>query len=123
MIQIDSVILVRVNPPLSKLILNLVETTLTSLRLENSLSRHPVDLDQLASCCIKLEKLSLVGCIILNAQDVDAAGRWNSDTFLPLLTKFKSDRNTCLGVWSPLIEKKSKLVELELNCCHIGTKV
>ena len=121
-IQLDAISPFLVSSALVKPILNVLGASLTSLSLCNLVIRYPVDMAQLASCCTQLVKLSLFKCNIFNARDVDAAGRWTEDTFLPLLTSFKSV-DTCLGVWAPLIEKKSKLVELELNCCHIGTKV
>lgn len=40
------------------------------------------------------------------------------DTFIPQLKEFRSD--ICLGAWSYLFENKSSLVQLSLNCCHIG---
>jgi len=80
----------------------------------------PVDMSLLAPC-YKLEHLSIINKSIINSEDVNAASRWTPDTFLPMLKSFRI--HTCLGVWAPLIERKSKLVNLELICCHIGTNV
>lgn len=76
----------------------------------------------LASVCTKLERLSLLYWGIADSDDDTAATCWTPQTFLPLLTHFKMV-NGCLGVWAPLIEKKSTLVSLSLECCHIGTNV
>jgi len=86
----------------------------------NLMGVGPIDMSLLAPCS-KLEDLTIVASPI-NSKDVDAASRFTPDSFLPMLKYFNTD--ACLGFWAPLmIEKKSKLVELSLHCCHIGTNV
>lgn len=87
-----------------------------------------VDLAVLAPICTKLEHLSFHDDPARIIMDFAAASQWNPDTFLPKLTHFQIrhsrwfDHN-CLGHWAVLIEKKSTLVHLSLDCCHIGTNV
>jgi len=82
-----------------------------------------VDMAHLASICTNLEHLTLFDARINH--DFEAACGWTPDTFFPKLTHFQSNNSysKCLGVWGVLIEKKSTLVHLSLQCCHIGTKV
>ncbi len=82
-----------------------------------------IDMAYLASICTNLEHLTLLdACINL---DFEAACGWTPETFFPKLTHFQTNnsKSKCSGVWGVLIEKKSKLVHLSLQCCHIGTIV
>ena len=80
-----------------------------------------IDMAHFASTCIKLEQVTFRWCSFIN-DDSEAFSRWTPETFLPKLTLFRSDF-CCLGLWGNLIEKKSSLVHLSLQCCHIGTNV
>ncbi len=46
---------------------------------------------------------------------------WTHETYLPALIELRT--NACLGNWSPLLERKSTLTQLALNCCHVETQV
>ena len=76
-------------------------------------------MDHLAGCT-KLEELDIFYHQILPLKPSDSIS-WTPDTFLPSLKKYRSD--VCLGIWSPLIEGKSKLTDLKLKCCHFDTDV
>lgn len=77
-----------------------------------------IQLEHLASCT-QLEKLKIMGgSILISSARNDPMIRWAPDTFLPLLKSFESD--ICLGVWAPIFEKKSTLINLELDCIHTG---
>ena len=86
-----------------------------------------VDMGYLASTCTNLEHLSLRTVSFIN--DSAASGHWTQETFLPKL-KFFLNRpgpnrfGSCLGqIWGSLMEKKSSLTHLDLECCHFGTNV
>ena len=67
------------------------------------------------SLCLQLENLRIIAITVLpNIVDstVDEA------TFLPHLKSFESD--VCLGLHSRLFEEKSTLVQLVLECSHVG---
>jgi len=84
------------------------------------LYRCSIDMGQLGYCS-KLKRLLIVKSPI-NSEDADAASNWTSDTYLNSLTHFRTD--ACLGVWAPLmVERKCRLVDLSLDCCHIATDV
>jgi len=80
-----------------------------------------IDMAYFASICTKLEQLTFDNCSFI-IDDSEAFSRWTQETFLPKLTLFRS-AFCCLGLWGNLIEKKSSLVHLSLQCCHIGTNV
>lgn len=102
------------------MVLDTFGANLKKLEMENGKSCG-FNMAYLASVCIKLERLSLNRGIV-DSDDDTAATCWTPLTFLPLLTHFKIV-DGCLGVWAPLIERKSTLVSLSLKCCHIGTNV
>ena len=79
-----------------------------------------VNLARLASCAV-LVNLTLCSCTI-SSEGSDTICFWTPKTFLPSLTDLMVE-NSCLGLWAPLLEAKSTLVRLTLNCCHIGTNV
>ena len=90
--------------------------TLKSLTL---ISCGQINLAFLESCT-QLEDLTIHRCSI----EPKAPTGWAEDkTFLPLLRKFEN-YELCLGsYWASLIERKSTIVHLTLDCCHIGTSV
>ena len=105
------------NPKFVKLVVNIFGEVLTTLDLYGC---GPTDMGQLGICS-KLEELSIVLSPI-NLEDVGAASCWTPETFLPSLTHFRTD--ACLGVWAPLmIERKCRLVDISIHCCHIATDV
>ncbi len=83
-----------------------------------------IDMGYLASTSTKLEHLSLHHTTTIN--ESEAAISWTPKTFLPNLTRFRNNYpfGNCLGpIWGALIEEKSTLTHLSLECCHIGTDV
>ena len=80
-----------------------------------------VDVDFLASVCIKLADLSIDQCKI-RGSEASIVSSWTPQTFFPMLTHFRST-DSCLGVWAPLIERIPTLASLTLHCCHVGTSV
>ena len=86
-----------------------------------TLKRCDFDMAWLSSCT-QLQHLT-INCCSLRTDKLITRGHnnWTHATFLPVLTEFQS--NVCLQKWAPIFEKKSTLVKLTLNCCHIATKV
>ena len=80
-----------------------------------------VNLAHLASCVV-LDSLMLLDSTI-SSEGSDTISCWTPKTFLPSLTELVVVCGPCLGLWAPLLEAKSTLVRLDLNCCHIGTNV
>ena len=100
-------------PKFVKMILDIAGPTLKTLDFKYGCA---VDMDYLASTCPKLEHLTFDHSNIIN--NSEAASRWTPETFLPKLNHFRT-RNVfgkCLGSWSILIEKKSTLAHLSLQC-------
>ena len=105
------------NLKLCQLVLNVFGEVLTTLDL---FCCGPINMALLGACS-KLEELSIVLSPI-NLEDVASVSCWTPETFLPCLTHFRT--NACLGVWAPLmIERKCKLVDVSIHCCHIATDV
>ncbi len=70
--------------------------------------------------CDELEDLHIFIDCHVDCSGVDFM--LEKDSFLPKLKKLKT--MSCLGHWSRLLEVKSEtLTDIELHCCHIGTKV
>ncbi len=82
---------------------------------------NQVNLAHLASCVV-LEDLTLIGSRIISSEGSDPTSCWSPGTYLPSLTNL-TVCGYCLGLWAPLLEEKSTLYTLNLNCCHIGTNV
>ena len=107
-------------PKFVKMILDIAGPTLKKLDFKYGCD---VDMDYLASTCPTLEHLTFDATNVIN--DLVTASRWSPETFLPKLKHFRT-RNTlrkCLEFWSAIIETKSTLAHLSLQCCHIGTDV
>lgn len=79
----------------------------------------------------ELNMLDLLGCSNLEILHISSKDKnfslmdsgemgssFSPNTFIPQLKEFRSD--ICLDAWSYLFENKSSLVQLTLNCCHIG---
>jgi len=101
-----------------KIVLDILGPNVKKLVLNNCAD---IDMAYLGSCCTKLERLTFYDCSFIMDYS-KASSRHTPETFLPKLTHFES-RDCCLGVWGELIEKKSTLSHLSLECCHIGKNV
>ncbi len=71
--------------------------------------------------CPKLRSLSILFGFSRDDMKEYERSNVNPVTFLPQLESFET--NFCIGPWSTLIEQKSTLTRLILDCCHIGTGV
>jgi len=123
-LQLDAIFISHLELPFIRPILNVFGPNLTSLHLNfDEDRRNKLDMAWLGGSCTQLKKLSLLSFqhppITMDTEH-DPVG-WGADTFLPLLTEFRT--NICLGKWSPLFERKSTLTLLELFCCHVGSRV
>ncbi len=116
--QVKVLKLYGVHPRCLPPVLNVFGSALESLHLESCPS--PIDLGLLTSC-IALEDLSIFHCIVI-CEGNDPSSRWTSETFLPSLNSLVTYK-CCLGVWASLLETKSTMMHLHLDCVHIGTSV
>ena len=117
--QVKVLKLFKVHPRCLPPVLNVFGSTLESLKLESCPT--PIDLALLAPC-IALEDLSIFHCTVICEGKDPTSSRWTSDTFLPSLDSLVTYR-CCLAVWASLLETKSTLMHLDLDCVHIGTSV
>lgn len=105
--------LLKVNSRCVAPVLNVFGSTLVSLDLRSC--PLPIDLALLASCNV-LKDLYIYECTIIS-KGTDPTIRWTSETFLPSLESLVTE-SCCLGVWAALLETKSTLDRLELECYH-----
>jgi len=106
------------NPKFVKIVLDIFGPNVKKLVMKHCAN---IDMAYLGSCCTKLEQLAFDSCSFIMDGSKASSGH-TPETFLPKLTHFES-RCCCLGVWGDVIEKKSTLRHLSLQCCHIGTNV
>ncbi len=81
-----------------------------------------INLEDLAYCTV-LNNLTLDLGTVISSDGNDPSSCWSPEKFLPSLNELTVVGETCLGLWAPLFEAKSKMIRLSLGCCHIGTKV
>ncbi len=105
------------SPSFAKPILKVFGKNLTSLELKSS----KVDMELLGSYCAQLKHLTIHSSSSDEEEVNSDTTGWTPEDYLPLLTELRS--NVCLGSWASLLERKSTLIHLQLNCCHIGTSV
>ncbi len=115
--QLDTIKLSDLNSKYVELVLEVFGPALKSLTLSGC---KQIDMLLLGTCCVQLEHLSILEQSSIKREEIHPTD-WNSDTFLPGLKSLRS--HCCLGVWGSLIERKSTLIDLHLDCCHIGTRV
>lgn len=109
----------KMPPNYVKVILNAFAPTLKHLTFKSCDGINLMDLIH----CRQLETLFILNCRGSSslAETKVEPSRLNPSSFLPHLKSVKSD--ICLGLWSSLLEGKSELTHVVLNCFHNGTKV
>lgn len=113
--QLETIALSEMSLQFLELFLDKFGPHLTSLELLYSRKCEMA----LLACCTQLKYLKMRHCSF--NLEANIPPDFKPDSYLPQLESVTAD--DCLGRWATLIERKSTLVYVHLQCCHIGTDV